>query len=209
VTSNASVVVVAGGTGSRFGGPKQYSSVGGKSVLEWAIDGARSLHGPITVVVPASTEELPSSDGLTFVRGGLTRSDSVRAGLATITTRIVLIHDAARPFATPALFHRVAHAIAAGATAVIPVLPIADTVITRQGAPVDRDNLWIVQTPQGFDTEALTAAHSTRPDATDDATLLREAGHEVVTVPGDPLAAKVTERNDLELLWRLAEPTVQ
>ena len=141
------------------------------------------------------------------VVGGATRTASVRAGLDALppTVGVVLVHDAARALTPPAVFRRVATAVAEGATAVIPVLPVVDTVKVVHGdlvtATPDRAALRAVQTPQGFDAGALRVAHAgdaaAHPGITDDAMLMEALGHAVRVVPGDPLAFKVTTPLDL------------
>lgn len=147
------------------------------------------------------------------VVGGAERTDSVRAGLAAAgSADFVLVHDAARPLTPGSMIERVVSALRAGASAVIPVLPVADT-IKRVGADgaveatVDRSDLRAVQTPQGFTAAALRAAYDAAPGAlaTDDAGLVERAGGTVVTVPGDPLALKITTAFDLRVAEVLAQ----
>lgn len=148
-----------------------------------------------------------------IVVGGAERTDSVRAGLAAAgDAELVLVHDAARPLTPAPMIERVVAALRAGASAVIPVLPVADT-IKRVGpdgaveATVDRADLRAVQTPQGFTAAALRAAYDAAPGelATDDAGLVERAGGTVVTVPGDPLALKITTAFDLRVAEVLAQ----
>lgn len=173
---------------------------------------------------------------VTCVPGGAERADSVRAGLAAADAaladaghaagagpRRVLVHDAARAFTPPAVFRAVQDALAAGAPAAVPGLPVTDTIKTvtgPAGRPVvsgtpARSSLRAVQTPQGFDLDLLLAAHelartSAEADAsalTDDAMAMEAAGHEVLVVPGDEASFKVTSPRDLETAAaRLAGP---
>src|SRR6478672_3763621 len=147
------VIVVAAGSGSRFGGPKQYAPLAGRRVVDWSIDAARSVaDGVVLVVAPADADAVePAVDAV--VVGGATRSDSVRAGLAAVPAGagVVLVHDGARPMASHALFRSVVDAVLAGADAVVPAVAVVDTVTDHHGVPVDRDELRAVQTPQGFD----------------------------------------------------------
>ena len=133
------------------------------------------------------------------VAGGATRAESVRAGLAAVAAKasVVLVHDAARPLATAALFTRVIERVANGAAAVIPVVGVTDSIRHVDGHVVDRASLQAVQTPQGFQPEALRAAHATGADATDDATLVGDLGYEVATVDGEPENRKLTVSSDL------------
>ncbi len=192
-------IVVAGGSGTRFGGPKQYESLGGRRVLDHSVDTARRAGAGVVLVVPEADAARESG-----VAGGATRSASVRAGLAHVPTdaTIILVHDAARPFADDALFRRVVAAVTEGADAAVPGVSVADTIkqIDRTGAVLhtpDRSTLVAVQTPQGFRADALRAAHAAAADATDDAGLVEAAGGRVVVVEGDPLNRKITDPDDL------------
>jgi 2-C-methyl-D-erythritol 4-phosphate cytidylyltransferase len=137
------------------------------------------------------------------VAGGSTRSSSVRAGLDAVTgsAAVVVVHDAARPLASAALFEAVIGAVRAGADAAVPGLPIPDTVKRVDGdnvvETISRDALVAVQTPQAFRTDALRAAHTAGGEATDDAALVEAAGGRVVIVPGDPRNLKITTPADL------------
>jgi 2-C-methyl-D-erythritol 4-phosphate cytidylyltransferase len=133
----------------------------------------------------------------------------VRAGLAACDAGvdIVVVHDAARPLASPALFAAVIDAVAAGADAAVPALPVADTVKRvvdgRVSGTIDRTGLVTVQTPQAFRLSVLRDAHARAGDATDDAALVEAMGGRVVTVPGDPRNLKVTTPDDLQLATAL------
>jgi 2-C-methyl-D-erythritol 4-phosphate cytidylyltransferase len=133
------------------------------------------------------------------VEGGDTRAGSVRAGLAAVPAdaEIVLVHDAARPLAGRALFQRVVDAVRSGAEAVVPVVPVSDTIRHLRGGVVDRDQLRAVQTPQGFRAATLRAAHLDAAEATDDAGLVERAGGSVVLVDGSSTNLKVTDPQDL------------
>ncbi|WP_247829107.1 IspD/TarI family cytidylyltransferase [Arthrobacter antioxidans] len=153
------------------------------------------------------TAGTPTPVRISAVTGGSTRTASVRAGLDALPTTVgvVLVHDAARALTPPAVFRRVAAAVAEGSPAVIPVLPVVDTVKVVDGdlvmATPDRAALRAVQTPQGFDAGTLRAAHAgdaaAHPGVTDDAMLMEALGHTVRVVDGDPLAFKVTTPLDL------------
>jgi 2-C-methyl-D-erythritol 4-phosphate cytidylyltransferase len=109
----------------------------------------------------------------------------------------VLVHDSARPLATAELYGRVVEALNAGAAAVVPVVPVADTIRRVAGGVVDRADLRAVQTPQGFRADVLRAAHAAGGDATDDAGLVEALGHPIVMVEGDPVNRKITTADDL------------
>jgi 2-C-methyl-D-erythritol 4-phosphate cytidylyltransferase/2-C-methyl-D-erythritol 2,4-cyclodiphosphate synthase len=206
-------VVVAGGHGRRFGGLKQFEPLAGRRVLDWSVDAARSVADGVVVVLPAGTEVWPGSAELT-VPGGLTRSASVRAGLGALPedVEVVVVHDAARPVASPALFRTVIGALDAPGVAIlagaIPALAVTETVKRVIGslvmATVARDDLVRVQTPQAFRRDVLAAAHRDGAEGTDDAALVEAAGGFVVTVPGEPSNIKVTSPADLALAeWYL------
>lgn len=189
-------VVVAAGSGDRFGGDKASAVLGGMTLWQRArqdlIDG-----GVASVVVVG-----PVPDG---VAGGSRRRDSVRAGLDALPadTTHVLIHDAARPLAGADLVRRVVARLGAGdCDGVIPGIPVRDTLKRVQGERVidtaDRSVLVAAQTPQGFDLAVVLAAHDAGDeDATDDAALVEANGGAVVVVPGDPRNLKITYPEDL------------
>lgn len=197
-------IIVAAGTGSRFGGavPKQFVEVAGRRIVEWSIAAAAEVSDGVVVVLPPSGDypELAPCEAaeIRTVAGGDSRSASVRAGLEALpaVAEIVLVHDAARPLATAELFERVVAAVADGADGVIPVVPVVDTLRHVDGDPVDRSELVAVQTPQGFSHGALRRAHQAEDVSTDDANLVTAAGGRVVTVPGDRWNLKVTDPTD-------------
>ncbi len=195
--------MVAAGSGARFGGQKQFEELEGRRVVDWALAASRSVADGVVLVVPADRvgQEAPVAD--VVVAGGATRSGSVRAGLAAVPADagVVIVHDAARPFATPAIFHAVVEAVRNGADGAVPGVPVTDTIKQVAAgwvvATLDRETLVAVQTPQAFDAGALRRAHAGGAEATDDAALVEAAGGRVVVVPGDPANTKVTLRADL------------
>lgn len=191
-------VVVAGGGGTRFGGPKQYVELAGRRTIDWSLAAARSVSDGIVVVVPAADvdERIPDADSV--VAGGETRSASVRNGLAAVPddAGVVLVHDAARPAASPALFRAVVEAVRAGGDAVVPGVAVTDSLRRRSGGAVDRDELVAVQTPQGFAAAVLRAAHASGADASDDASLVEAAGGTVEVVLGETTNVKLTHPGD-------------
>src|SRR5262245_16406858 len=209
-------VVVAAGRGLRAGGdrPKQYRTIGGQPIIRPSLS-VLSAHMEVSTVQPViHADDVPlfkaASAGLTLlppVFGGDTRQASVRAGLAALAPRkpdLVLVHDAARPFASPALIARAIAAAAGGAA--VPVLPVVDTVKTvdASGAitgTIDRGPLRIVQTPQAFAFELLPGLHpraaaAGREDFTDDAALAEWAGLKVATFEGEAGNVKLTTAED-------------
>jgi 2-C-methyl-D-erythritol 4-phosphate cytidylyltransferase len=160
----------------------------------------------IVVAVPAGCEESVAAElSVLTVTGGATRQDSVRAALMALPpeTDIVLVHDAARPLAPVELIEAVAAAVRAGAPAVVPGLPVDDTVkrIDSHARVVEtppRRFLRAIQTPQGFTRELLERAHQLQaPEATDDAGLVELLGEPVLVIPGSPDAFKITRPEDL------------
>jgi 2-C-methyl-D-erythritol 4-phosphate cytidylyltransferase len=200
-------VVVAAGSGTRYGAPKQLAGLGGRRVLDWSVAAAASASdGVVLVVADAHRPEIEAGYGCdtrgpVVVTGGSTRSESVRAGLAAVptTAEVILVHDAARPLASPALFARVIDAVLAGADAAVPGVELVDTIRRLDGGVEDRTRLVAVQTPQGFRAEALRRAHRDGADASDDATLVEAAGGKVVVVQGDPANRKITTPLDLTI----------
>lgn len=223
------VILVAAGSGTRlgYGIPKALVPLAGRPLLEHALDGI-ALACPearLIVVLPKGNSELEMiclrhrSQPVTCV-GGVTRTDSVRVGLSLLDpdTEFVMVHDAARALTPAIVFERVSKALIAGAQAVIPVLPVIDTIKRVQpstsgigtgsvSATVDRAELRAVQTPQGFKARSLRAAHEAiatwEPEraetVTDDAMLMEMNGITVFTVHGSTLGLKVTTKMDLLL----------
>ena len=219
---SVSAVIVAAGSGARFGGePKQFRRLGSAPLLAWSIN-TLARHPSVSklvVVVPASVVPAPPPWLRDFaaevVAGGETRRESVALGLAAIppTEEVVLVHDGARPFVTPTLIERILDASRLGPA--IPGLRIPDTVKmvddgSRVLATLDRDRLRTVQTPQAFPVDLLSELHA-RADlegsaATDDAALVEKYGVPVRVVEGDPLNLKITTRADFGLAeWLVAE----
>ncbi|WP_347004877.1 2-C-methyl-D-erythritol 4-phosphate cytidylyltransferase [Corynebacterium striatum] len=214
-------LIAAAGMGTRLGAevPKAYVELQGRTLLERSVAAmARSgvvKHAVVTVspvmedTVRALLADAPLP--ITLVHGGGERADSVWAGLQAIDEEdaVVLIHDAARALTPPAMIARVAQTVLDGAPAVIPVLPVSDTIkivdAERVVSTPDRSSLRAVQTPQGFDLATLRGANekyfSGQQEfiATDDASLMEWFGVPVATVPGDQLALKITTPMDLTL----------
>jgi 2-C-methyl-D-erythritol 4-phosphate cytidylyltransferase len=196
-------IVVAGGGGRRFGGPKQFEDLHGRRVLDWSLAAARSACDGVVAVVPADRLDREHESDPGAVAGGATRAASVRAGLAAVPAdaEIVVVHDAARPLAGAELFDLMVAAVRAGADAAIPGVPVADTVKRVDGGrvveTVDRADLVAVQTPQAFRADVLRRAHAGDPEATDDAALVEALGGTVVVVAGDPRNFKLTSPDDL------------
>ncbi len=215
-------IVVAAGSGTRLGGdvPKALRQVGGvplvsRSVAQLAAGGCTYAFVVIAPELRPDFEAVLSDADVpvTLVAGGTERQDSVRRGLAALEdapdlagARVVLIHDAARALVPAAVVARVIAAVQAGADAVIPVIPVIDTVrqINQVGSSViDRATLRAVQTPQGFDRATVVEAHRLIADhgvdVTDDAAACEFAGSTVTLVEGSRDSLKITEPVDLVL----------
>ena len=201
-------IIAAAGSGERFGAsiPKALIQLGDRTLLEHAVAAISAVADQIVVTAPAGFEEQIKKlvgDDIAVVTGGATRSDSVRAGLAAIKRAdFVLVHDAARCLASVDLSKRVVASLSGGAVAVVPALPVVDTLqqVDAAGnvvAAVDRAQLRRVQTPQGFTYSVLSQIHQSAQDATDDSTLALNAGHKVQTVLGEERALKITTPSDL------------
>jgi 2-C-methyl-D-erythritol 4-phosphate cytidylyltransferase/2-C-methyl-D-erythritol 2,4-cyclodiphosphate synthase len=217
MADRVAAIVVAAGRGLRAGGdvPKQYRQILGEPVIRPSLV-ALAEHGEIAAVQPVIHPDdaalfQAASQGLDLlppVNGGALRQASVRAGLEALEPRrpdLVLVHDAARPFASAALIAR-AIAAARASGAAIPVVPVADTVKTVDAAgyvtgTIDRAPLRLVQTPQAFGFAALLEAHhrakaAGREDFTDDAALAEWAGLTVTTFEGEAGNVKLTSNED-------------
>ncbi len=199
------VVVVAGGGGTRYGSAKQYEPLAGRRVIDWSLEVAGTVADGVVAVVPEGDEALVAGRAARVVAGGSSRAASVRAGLAAVPgdAAIVLVHDAARPAASPALFRRVLDTVRDGADAVVPGIAVTDSLRQRDGAAVDRDRLVAVQTPQGFRAAALRAAHAADGEASDDATLVERSGGTIVIVDGELTNTKLTHPHDRAALERV------
>lgn len=210
-------VVPAAGSGERLaaGVPKAFFHLDGRTLVERAVSGLlqSGVVDRVVVAVPADRTDqakLILGQNATIVAGGATRSESVGNALtAAGGPDFVLVHDAARALTPPALVVRVVEALRAGHSAVVPVLPVSDTIkaVDANGVVLgtpERVGLRAVQTPQGFGTELLLRAYQRAAqlggaDFTDDASMVENIGGQVQVVDGDPLAFKITTRLDLLL----------
>jgi 2-C-methyl-D-erythritol 4-phosphate cytidylyltransferase len=210
-------IVVAGGSGRRFGQLKQFALLGGRPVLQWAVAACRTCSAGVVLVVPDASDAPDPHGADVVVTGGATRADSVRRGLAAVPAdaTVVVVHDAARPLASPDLFAAVIAAVTdGGADGAVPGVPPSDTIkaVDESGRvtdTLDRATLVAVQTPQAFGADVLRRAHDgalpAEPSvaATDDAMLVEALGGTVQVVPGDPGNLKITDPGDLQVAERL------
>jgi 2-C-methyl-D-erythritol 4-phosphate cytidylyltransferase len=220
------VIVAAGGRGRRLGGrlPKQFLRLGTKTVLEVTLGQFQRhrLVGEIVVVVPESgrrrTERLVRrgrfSKVSSVVAGGKERQDSVREGLAAFRhpPRVVLVHDAVRPFIEGRIITEVVRGAITYRAAVVGT-PVTDTVKLegKRGfytQTLSREHLWAVQTPQGFSFHLIVEAHRAARQAgfrgTDEASLVERLGVPVRIIAGNDRNMKITTRGDLEIARMLS-----
>ena len=224
--TNIVAVVPAAGSGQRLavGVPKAFFHLDGRTLVERAVTCLleSGVVDRVVVAVPADRTgqaKLILGRDATIVPGGANRGESVGRALAAVADgqqpSFVLVHDAARPLTPPALVVRVVEALQAGHSAVVPALPLSDTVkaVDANGVVLgtpERAGLRAVQTPQGFATELLLRAYqrageATGVDFTDDASLVEHIGGQVQVVDGDPLAFKITTQWDILLAQSLVK----
>lgn len=218
--SDTVALVPAAGGGERLGAglPKAFVELAGRTMVERAVDGllASGVISRVVVAVPADRLEQAAvllGARACVVAGGAERPDTVRRGLEAVgDPDFTLVHDAARPLTPVSVIQRVVAALRGGLSAVIPVLPVVDTVkaVDANGvvlATPERAGLRAAQTPQGFRTALLRRAYDMAPaaSATDDAALVESLGVPVHTVAGDVLAFKVTTPLDLRLARAVIE----
>lgn len=224
-------LIVAAGSSTRFGAvmPKIYQKIGNKTVLQHAImpflhhtsvaDVQLVIHPDHAALYDDATRglQLPAP-----IMGGATRHDSVMRGLQALAARPnppthVLIHDAARPGIDNSVIDRVIATLAQGKVAVTPALPVADTLRATvdngetAGDTVDRNTLRAIQTPQGFDLQALLAACAAVTDAasaTDETSIMSQARHTVALVAGSPRNMKLTYTEDMAMLNAMLSKTI-
>lgn len=226
-------LIAGAGAGTRLGAeqPKALVNLAGEPLIVHAVRTIRAAGiTNVVVTVPAEVEAefarvLAAAElSAELVIGGSTRQESVANGLAAVKTKFVLVHDAARALTSVAIVHRVMAALLAGNGAVVPAMPVVDTIKAIADAEssdtnsaestaeleqvlgtLNRDSLRAVQTPQGFSAELLRAAHiegvarrfASSTPAPDDAALVEELGEPVVLVPGGQEAMKITTAFDL------------
>lgn len=208
-------VVVAAGSGTRFGGPKHLADLAGVRVLDRSVmTASRASDGVVVVVAADQVTDIAqgvATKSVTVVAGGDSRSESVRLGLAAVPVEaeVILVHDGARPLADLTLFERTITAVASGADAAVPAVPVTDTIRHIGGGVADRSTLVAVQTPQAFRAQALRSAHEAGGEATDDAGLVEAQGGTVMLVDGARHNLKITNPEDLAIAHTLITMNAQ
>jgi 2-C-methyl-D-erythritol 4-phosphate cytidylyltransferase len=210
-------IVLAAGSAERFGGNKQSALLGDARLVDRAVATATATCDEVVVVLPAG-DTWDGAPVTAAVEGGTSRAASVRSGLAVVPefVGIVVVHDAAHPLASAALFNAVIDEVRAGADAAVPVLPATETVVSVDHgliAPLAPSSpgepggpggpLAFAQMPHAFKGSVLRDAHRTEPDARDDASLLLSIGAQVAAVPGETTNVHITTRDELALAERL------
>ena len=201
---NFSFIIVAGGKGLRMGNErKQFMLLNNKPLWKWSADKAAEIDGisEIILVVPSDCEEKFSCDyELKIVHGGSERAESVLNGLMAATCEYVLVHDAARPFASKNLFLSLMNSTDEN-VGVVPVLPVSDALKKIENGNkvscVEREGLYITQTPQSFHREKLIEAVKENLKAKDEAEAWEKAKHELTYVKGEKLNFKITFKEDM------------
>jgi 2-C-methyl-D-erythritol 4-phosphate cytidylyltransferase len=202
-------IVLAAGAATRFGAPKQLLPIGGLRCVDLVVLTASSTCDRVVLVLP---REVPW-DGAPVeqvVTGGGTRSVSVRAGLAVVdpAAQVVVVHDAAHPLASVALFQEVIAAVRQGADAAMPGLPVAETLKRVDAGwvtgTIPRAGVVLSQTPHAFAPAVLRAVHAGDVEVVEDTVAVEAAGGRVRVVPGDPVNVHITTPADLRVAEALA-----
>lgn len=211
-------IIAGAGLGNRLGAkvPKALLQIEGIPLIERAFTALSKVVDEIVITAPSGFEEefrKSVGDSAKVITGGVLRSDSVRLALSAISPSVthVLVHDAARGLATSELATRILKELNNGESAVIPVISVTDTIKEVDSAGFvrntpNRSALRAIQTPQGFDRALLSRAHEASEDATDDAALVEALGIKVKTIPGEALALKITNPEDIATALSLLNP---
>ncbi|MEY3430267.1 MAG: hypothetical protein RJB30_199 [Actinomycetota bacterium] len=217
-----SAAIIAGaGLGNRLGAnlPKALLQIEGRTLVERAFAALSPIVDEIVITAPTGYEaefQKIVGDSAKVITGGVLRSDSVNLALSALSPSIqfVLVHDAARGLASSELARRVLAELESGEVAVIPALPVVDTIKEVDSSGYvrntpERSSLRAVQTPQGFALAVLQRAHEASADATDDAALVEALGLKVKSIPGEALAMKITNPSDIATAISLLNPDNQ
>lgn len=216
-SKNFSFIIAAAGKGSRMGAQKQFMKLSGRELWRWSAENAASLSGSgireIILVIPEGESLAPewhSDIPLKVINGGTERALSVLNGLNTAVCDYVMVHDAARPFATPELFRRLIDAVSDD-VGVVPVLPVSDALKRIEGGEVscvERDGLYITQTPQVFPRKKLIEAVRNFPSAKDEAEAWEKLHLKLRHVDGERLNFKATFKEDIMIARALTETKI-
>ena len=211
-------IIVAGGKGSRFGEKKQFMKLAGRELWRWSAEKALEICDEVILVIPEEEnlerESFTHSGNIKITHGGSERALSVLNGLELAESDYVLVHDAARPFASVKLFRSLMENVSED-KGVIPVLPVADAlkridkkVDDENISCVNRDGLYITQTPQCFHRLRLIEAVRENPKAKDEAEAWKNSGYELVKVEGERLNFKITWPEDMLIARALTEQKI-
>ncbi|MEQ3554924.1 2-C-methyl-D-erythritol 4-phosphate cytidylyltransferase [Pseudonocardia nematodicida] len=202
-------IVLAGGTGSRYGRLKQLEELGDARLIDHTVAAARRTCDKVALVLPSGLDWDGEPVDVLAV-GGDHQSASLRHALAAVpeTAGILVIADPAHPLAADRIFHDAIAAVRAGADGAVPVVPMLE-VVQRviDGVVVEtlpKEDTVIAQSPQAFRADVLRAAHADAPRPIENSGMLAALGHRVVTVPGDPANLHVATAVDLAAVRRLA-----
>ena len=212
-------VVLAAGSGTRFGGQKQFADLAGLPMLDHAVRSAGTACDGVVVVLPADCQDCWTAPaGVRSVAGGATRAQSVRAGLAAVpeTAIVIVVTDAAHPLASPRLYRRVVETVRSGADGAVPGLPLTEVVkevfstssdtapVLEAGRNIPRETHRLTQTPYAFGANWLREAYASSLEAVEDSELVSALGARVVMVEGEPANIHVTTPEELALANLLA-----
>ncbi len=200
-------VVLAAGSGDRYGAPKQFLPLAGRPLIDWVLATSAAVTGNIIAVLPVGVPwDLPA--GVRRVDGGATRLESARAALTTLADRgddtVVVLHDPAHPLASARLFAELVDAVLGGADGAVPGVPMVDVtkLVDEHGwvvASQPKHGVMIVQAPQAFRLGALRRAHLGAPSGVEDSELVEQAGGRVRVIRGDWANIHVTLPDELAL----------
>jgi len=214
-------ILLAAGSGARFGGPKQYQELGGQTLLQRSLAPLLDCCDGVVLVVPHQPGAdqpragQPWGDGVVVVAGGDSRAASVRAGLAAVPAGadVIVVADAAHPLASPFLVRQLVAQVQAGADGAIPGLPLTEVIgrVSDDGVLVGslpRAGHVLVQTPHAFRADLLRRAHAGGADGVEDSAMVAALDVDgrparVVVLPGEPANLHVTTAAELELARRL------
>lgn len=202
-------IVLAGGTGTRYGRLKQLEDLGGMRLVDHTVGAARRTCDRVALVLPAGVPWDGEPVDL-LATGGDHQAASLRNALAVVpdSAGVLVLADPAHPLAADRIFVETVAEVRAGADGAVPVVPMLEVVQrVRDGMVVEtlpKADTWIAQSPQAFRAAVLRAAHADAPRPVENSGMLAALGHRVVTVAGDPANLHVATEEDLAVVRRLA-----